>query len=250
MNVHLPTNNLILVLPYQPERWHCSLVGMEGPKASSDDWAVTSRTTVDNVDPSHIQGEDTCGILDGSFLELLGAASKLRGDSQSPRLSSAVSEAKHLRASPLYTCMLQRWTPHVSINTFGLPSYHHLNCKYEAYFYCRYEVLRTSGHLKGVCFCVFFIIWSGCLLYTLLLKLHPLSSSFQSTFFVFELQTLVAENLFGKVLTFSAEDLSPVILVAKKLQKTRALAVSVYPGVHQTATEKTICRCSSSIRWI
>lgn len=128
---------------------------MEGPKASSDDWAVTSRTTVDNVDPSHIQGEDTCGMLDGSFLELHRAAGKLRGDSQSPRLSSAVSEAKHLRASPLYTCMLQRWTPHVSINTFGLPSYHHLNCKYEAYFYCRYEVLRTSGHLKGVWFCVF-----------------------------------------------------------------------------------------------
>lgn len=129
---------------------------MEGPKASSDDWAVTSRTTVDNVDPSHIQGEDTCGMLDGSFLELLRAAGKLRGDSQSPRLSSAVSEAKHLRASPLYTCMLQRWTPHVCLNTFGLPSFHHLNCKYEAYFYCRYEVLRTSGHLKGVCFCVFY----------------------------------------------------------------------------------------------
>lgn len=31
-----------------------------------------------------------------------------------------------------------------------------LNCKYEAYFYCRYEVLRTSGHLKGDWFCVFY----------------------------------------------------------------------------------------------
>ena len=50
-----------------------SLVGMEGPKASSGDWAVTSRTTPDdNVDPSHIPGEDTSGI--GSSLELFRAA--------------------------------------------------------------------------------------------------------------------------------------------------------------------------------